>query len=75
MKFPEKLAVIDAIQWTSDNMSEVLNFLGFGESETHSRIAFLTATLGEGRKITAGDWIIKKDGGEFDVWKAKNAAI
>jgi hypothetical protein len=74
-KFRKKPVVIDAIQWTGDNLKEVIGFTGRHHSSaewTWERFEKVVRTDGlkiftlEGPlKAAVGDWIIRGVHGEF----------
>ena len=63
-KFKKKPTIIEAIQYTGDNIDEISQVLGvlsvinYGES-------FLIHTLEGNMKVNPGDWVIKGIKGEF----------
>ena len=77
-KFRKKPVVIEAVQWTGDNLNEVLSFTGkhpkwsewfssFEEYETHvneSGGIFKILTLEGTHDAAPGDWIIRGVHGE-----------
>lgn len=75
MKFRKKPVVIEAMNWTGDNLSDVIDFTGLNVSAAHWTKEELEATVkNKGLKIftlegplnaSAGDWIIKGIKGEF----------
>ena len=74
-RFRKKPVVIDAIQWTGDNLRDVIYFTGLHESgasmswaEYESLVAlkgFKIFTLEGTMAADVGDWIIKGISGEF----------
>ena len=74
MKFRKKPVVIDAIQWTGENLKEIIDFIGLHESvhdltwkeyENLVERAGLKIFTLEGSYMAAiGDWIIKGVKGE-----------
>lgn len=63
-KFRKKPVIIEAIQFTGDNVSDCLEFAGLN-IETTTEKALIISTL-EGRMICSiGDYIIKGVKGEF----------
>lgn len=78
-KFRKKPVVIEAIQWTGDNLKEVISFTGkhprwdewfnsWEEYEERVKIdarIFKVITEEGTMKATPGDWIIKGVNGEF----------
>jgi len=75
MKFRKKPVVIEAVQWTGDNLSEIIEFSGLHPSAanlTWEQYESLVAREGlkiftlEGPHLASiGDWIIKGVNGEF----------
>lgn len=64
MKFRKKPVVIEAVQWTGDNVDDVGDFVGQSATMTVDG-AFVIFTL-EGEMLASeGDWIIKGIKGEF----------
>lgn len=84
MKFRKKPVVIDAIQWTGENLQEVIDFTGkherfsewfksFADYEAHvkaDRNVFKIFTLEGVMDATPGDWIIRGVKGEHYPCKA-----
>jgi len=74
-KFRKKPVVIEAVQWTGDNLREVIDFTGLHPSANKwSWEEYEAVVASEGLKIftlegplmaTVGDWIIKGVKGEF----------
>ncbi len=65
MKFRKKPIVIDAIQWTGSNPSEIIEFCDGSASYDRNYSEMTIYTL-EGKHIASlGDWIIKGVKGEF----------
>lgn len=63
-KFRKKPVVIEAIQWTGENLSEILNFVG--PTANHGDVTGLTIRTLEGdHHASEGDFIIKGVQGEF----------
>ena len=75
LKFRKKPVVIEAVKWSGDNLSEVIDFTGLNISAAHWTSEELAATVkNKGLKIftlegplkaSVGDWIIKGVKGEF----------
>lgn len=64
MRFRKKPVVIEAIQWTGDNLQEILEFVG--APATHGDVTGLTIRTLEGdHHASEGDYIIKGVQGEF----------
>ena len=70
MKFRAKPVIIEAIQWTGDNVLDVGDFLGNDNRNItwgilHSKKSVSISTLGGIVIAYAGDWIVKGVQGEF----------
>jgi hypothetical protein len=75
MKFRKKPVVIDAMQWTGENLLEVIRFTGLNPSASHFKWGeYAELVRNDGLKIFTlegkmsagvGDWIIKGVKGEF----------
>ena len=72
MKFKKKPIVIDAVQWTGDNVSEILDFVGHRDirmtnhTKNDIEVCDLYINTLEGPiHASEGDWIIKGTSGEF----------
>jgi len=65
-KFKKKPVVIEAIQWTGDNLSEIMTFMNIPVSplESFSNQIVIDTLEGE-MKAPVGWWIIKGVKGEF----------
>lgn len=68
MKYRKKPVVIEAVQWTGDNRTEIFDFcsksffsLGNGNSEIELKISTLEGIM----TASVGDYIIKGIQGEF----------
>ncbi len=66
MKYRKKPVVIEAIQWTGDNWTDIKEFMAGEVVEIirNSRNIFIE-TLEGAMMTTPGDWIIKGIAGEF----------
>lgn len=65
MKYRKKPVVIDAVQYTGDNKSEIIEFT-VGHARTNTGYRHLTISTLEGKyKADVGDWIIQGVKGEF----------
>jgi hypothetical protein len=65
MKFRKKPVVIEAIQWTGNNMTDVLMFMVPGvEPDAEDRINVIKTLEGD-MSIGVGDWIIRGVKGEL----------
>lgn len=72
MKFRKKVVVIDAVQWTGDNVSEILEFVNHNDirmtnctKEGVEVCDLYINTLEGSMHASEGDWIIKGVHGEF----------
>lgn len=79
MKYRKKPVVIEAVQWTGENLREVLAFTGkhprfhewfrdfdaYSEHVAKDRNVFKILTLEGTMEASPGDWIIKGVAGEF----------
>lgn len=64
-KFRKKPVVIEAVQWTGENIHVVLDFMRWRNAE-HDTVRGLTIRTLEGtHHASPGDWIIKGVQGEF----------
>ena len=80
MKFRKKPVVIDAVQWTGENLLQVIRFTGQHASamsykwedyeDLVSRDGLKIFTLEGVMKASIGDWIIKGVKGEYYPIKA-----
>jgi hypothetical protein len=61
-KYRKKPVVIEAIQWTGDNTSEIMKWVG---DKAYFRDALYIKTLEGGYRAGVGDYIIKGIKGEF----------
>ena len=68
MKFRKKPVVIDAIQWTGDNIEEIGEFLAGVHWATAGRNAVIPTREGD-MAASPNDWIIKGVKGEFYLCK------
>jgi hypothetical protein len=65
MKFKKKPIIIDAIQYTGDNATEILHWM-FPDLENDAEANELTIKTLEGEmKVSKNDWVIKGVNGEF----------
>lgn len=64
MKFRKKPVVIEAVQWTGENGSEVQEFAGASSSLTPDGNLFIH-TLEGNHHASVGNWIIRGIKGEF----------
>lgn len=68
MTFRKKPVVIDAIQYTGDNVTECLNFIKRTNQSLPTYIdtsTFIIKTLEGAMTVCKGDWIIRGVQGEF----------
>lgn len=66
MKYRKKPVVIEAIQYTGDNESEILTFaFGHAISRPNELLSIRIETLEGDMIASVGDWIIKGVKGEF----------
>ena len=65
MRFRKKPVVIEAVQWTGENLDELRTFVPeeFRYNKIHSPLAVMT--LEGPLTVSTGDWIIKGVKGEF----------
>ncbi len=79
-KFRKKPVVIEAVQFTGGNQSEIISFAGKVAKMEGTLKHLIIKTL-EGRmSVTAGDWVIKGVKGEYypckpDIFEATYEAI
>ena len=74
MKFKKKPVVIEAVQWTGENLKEIIDFIGLHESvhkltwegyeDLVRREGLKIFTLEGSHMASVGDWIIKGVKGE-----------
>ena len=62
-KYRKKPVVIEAIQWTSDNLSEIDKFTQ-GKVKNHESVLIIPTLEGD-MEASIGDYIIKGVNGEF----------
>ena len=66
MKYMKKLIIVDAVQWTGNNMEEIKSFLDEnGGVYTINNNSFIINTLEGNMLASLGDYIIKGIHGEF----------
>ena len=72
MKYRKKLLEIEAIQYTGDNVGEILRFTeGEGRARTNTCSSHLTIPSREGNhKAMVNDFVIKAEKGEFHPCKS-----
>lgn len=64
-KFRKKPVDIEAVQWTGDNVKEVMDFMGWRNASHDQRSGLNIHTLEGTHHATPGDWIIRGVKGEF----------
>ena len=69
MKFRKKQVIIEAVQWTGDNVSEILDFVNhldirLSNNENGGTELYIN-TLEGSMHASKGDWIIKGERDEF----------
>ena len=66
MKYMKKLIIVDAVQWTGNNIEEIKSFLDENGGEyTITDNGFVINTLEGNMLASLGDYIIKGIHGEF----------
>jgi hypothetical protein len=65
MRFRKKPVVIEAVQWTGDNVNQISEFMGFPSYSHHTDTGLHIHTLEGTMHASEGDWIIKGVQGEF----------
>ena len=68
-RYRKRPVVIDACQWTGDNLSEVLTFVGETRLPCDNEDRLYITTLEGGLWASVGDFIIRGLAGEFDSCK------
>lgn len=63
MKYRKKPIVVEAIQYTGDNLLEIMKFCG--EGKTLFDYCLYIATLEGNMRVNIGDYVIKGVRGEF----------
>ena len=64
-KYRKKPVVIEAVQWTGENIKEVLDFMNWRNAAHDDEIGLMIHTLEGNHYASPGDWIIKGVQGEF----------
>lgn len=64
-QFRKKPVVIEAVQWTGDNVKEVMDFMNWRNASHDSALGLRIHTLEGTHAANEGDWIIKGVKGEF----------
>lgn len=65
MKYRKKPVIIEAIQWTGNNLSELRKMRGFNDVHTCFSGALIIKTLEGLHHASIGDYIIRGVHGEF----------
>lgn len=66
MKFRKKPVVVDAVQWTGNNLTEIIKFIGASQVSSSFLEGDLTIPTLEGEmRASVCDWIIKGVNGEY----------
>ena len=65
MKYRKKPVVIEAVQWTGENLKEVLDFMKWRNANHDDVSGLVIHTLEGNHSARVGDWIIKGVQGEF----------
>ena len=63
--YRKKPVVIEAVQWTGENLAEVLVFAQLGNASYSDQVGLIIHTLEGDHKALPGDFIIKGVQGEF----------
>lgn len=64
-KYIKKPVAIEAIEWTGENISEVMDFMGWRNADHDDRSGLVIRTLEGNHYADHGDMIIKGVKGEF----------
>lgn len=64
-KYRKKPVVIDALQWTGENIKEVMDFMEWRNAAHDERTGLVIHTLEGNHNALPGDFIIKGVKGEF----------
>lgn len=64
-KFRKKPVVIEAVQWTGENVQEIMDFMAWRNAAHDDRTGLMIHTLEGNHHANPGDWIIKGVKGEF----------
>lgn len=65
MRFQKKPVMVGAVQWTGDNIRELVTFVGHGLTHEPDERVLLIHTLEGKMRAEVGDWIICGVKGEF----------
>ena len=80
-QYRKKPVVIEAVQWTGQNIAEINNFaLGYVQGAVNKDRSFVVGTLEGPHTASVGDWIIRGVKGEFypckpDIFEATYEAL
>ena len=69
MKYRKKPVVIEAVQWTSKNQTEIDKFCGMNVIWSENKKMFLVLTLEGAMLASVSDYIIKGVNGEYYLCK------
>ena len=64
-KYSKKPVVIEAVQWTGENVKEVMDFMNWRNAAHDTASGLMIHTLEGNHHASLGDWIIKGVNGEF----------
>ena len=64
-KYSKKPVVIEAVQWTGENVKEVMDFMNWRNAAHDTASGLTIHTLEGNHHASLGDWIIKGVNGEF----------
>ena len=64
-KYRKKPVVVEAVQWTGENVKEVLDFMEWRNVAHDATLGLTINTLEGNHHASPGDWIIKGVQGEF----------
>lgn len=65
LRFRKKPVEIEAVEWTGDNVKEVMDFMAWRNASHDNQTGLNIRTLEGTHHATPGDWIIKGVAGEF----------
>lgn len=63
--FRKKPVEIEAIQWTGENLNEIMDFMDWRNADHDNDNGLVIHTLEGNHKASIGDWIIRGFAGEF----------
>ena len=80
MKYRKKPVVVAAVQWTGDNIREIVTFTGYGLKHEPERGVLFIPSLEGTQEASKGDWIICGIKGEHypckpDIFAATYEAV